>query len=81
MPHDLDWSRQIGGEDFVADFLIPEIQRLLEDLDNEFPRTLVILGNDDPRLEEASIESAEALGVWTYPHGRKIDLYGFRFYG
>ncbi len=41
----------------------------------------VILGNDDPRAEEAAVLDVEARGLWHYAHGRRLDWSGFSVYG
>ena len=60
--------------DFVADFLIPGFKQLQRELGPDYPRILVILGNDDPRSLEADFAAAERAGLWEYIHGRKVAL-------
>ncbi len=76
-------SRQ-GNEpstDFLANYLWPAFQRLRERLGNKYPSVFLILGNDDPRCEEAAFIEAEDEGLWQYMHGKKGVLADFRVYG
>ncbi len=72
-----------GGEpaDFLDDFLIPELRRLAGVLGSDYPRLLLILGNDDPRAEEAAFLREETRTLWTYLHDRRVEIGAFRFYG
>ena len=42
-------------DDFFREFLAPELEALRDDLGDTYPRWVVILGNDDPRAEEATM--------------------------
>lgn len=71
---------QVG--DFVRDYLAPRILDLRTALGQAAPRVLLILGNDDPRCEEAAFVEAAALGAWEYIHERRArvddcDVYGY----
>lgn len=66
---------------FISDFLIPQTQALLEELKDQYPKVFLIMGNDDPRIEEIYFLEAEKSGVWTYLHQRKANYNGFDFYG
>jgi len=59
-------------EDFVSGFLAGAFTRLRTVLGAAYPRVFLILGNDDPRREEESLKAAEADGLWTYAHGRRL---------
>jgi Icc-related predicted phosphoesterase len=50
-------------------------------LGEAYPRVYLILGNDDPRIEEARFISFAESGVWHYLHGRKDEFAGYTFYG
>jgi Icc-related predicted phosphoesterase len=67
--------------DFVHDYLIPSFTRVRDVLGKDYPAVFVILGNDDPRCEEASFLDAAGQGVWHYIHGRKALFAGFHVYG
>ncbi|MFC1639196.1 metallophosphoesterase [Gemmatimonadota bacterium] len=42
-------------EDFINDYLAPTLAALKLELESAYPRIFVILGNDDPRVEEAAV--------------------------
>ena len=80
----LNRSIDIKHKDFINDFLVRNFLKLKEDLKDEYPEVYLILGNDDPRIEEVSIMEAGNQGIWTYIHNRKIkyknyDIYGYAF--
>lgn len=78
---DRRWAVGGDGDDFISDFLVPRLSRLRDALGAAYPQVLVILGNDDPRFQEASVLHAAAQGVWTYCHDRKVVVGGYPVYG
>ncbi len=68
-------------KDFINGFLIKELGKIKENLGDAYPRIFVILGNDDGKLEEASILDAAANGMWEYCHNRCIRWGEFTVYG
>jgi Icc-related predicted phosphoesterase len=83
LPHPLLAESPAGtdGAGFVGGFLAPEFSRLRESLAADYPRVFLILGNDDPRSEEAGILRAAGEGLWEYAHLRRIDWTPFTVYG
>lgn len=67
--------------DFIGDFVAREMCALRRDLGRDYPSVFVILGNDDPRVEEAAVLDAQAMGVWSYVHERRGELGRFAVYG
>ena len=67
--------------DFVNRYLVDRLQRLRTDLGDDYPRVLVILGNDDARIEEAAVLHAATTGVWEYVHDRRVEVVGVPVYG
>lgn len=67
--------------DFVGEFLAARLGSLRSKLGSAYPRVLLILGNDDPRFEEAAVLDAGADGLWEYVHNRRVDLEGWSVYG
>ena len=67
--------------DFVGDLLVAGFERLRERLGDDYPRVFLILGNDDLRSVEAVLKDVEARGLWSYAHGRRLELRGFDVYG
>ena len=65
-------SAEDGVEDFVADVLLPGFATLAERLGDRYPAVFLILGNDDPRVEEAALLDGPGARLWHYAHGRRI---------
>lgn len=70
-----------GCNDFVLDFLVPRCERLRRTLGDRYPAIYLILGNDDPRLEEAAFLRGDEAGLWHYAHERRLPLGRFDVYG
>jgi uncharacterized protein len=70
-----------GREDFLEEFLLPRLRSLRRELGENHPRIFLILGNDDPRSEEAGIVQYEKEGLWQYVHGRKKSFGSYAVYG
>ncbi len=83
LPHGL--ARSSAAEqypdDFVNDFLVVEFAKLKESMGGEYPRVLLILGNDDPRSEETAFIEAEESGIWEYANERLINVGDYKVYG
>ncbi len=77
-PH---FARMISGEDFFSDFLMPAFRTLRAEMNGRFPVVFIILGNDDPRIEEEYMFQGEQEGLWIYMHNRKVDFGEFTVYG
>ena len=73
------------GNGFIQKVLIEGFQDLKQKLQARYPEVFLILGNDDPRINEGRIRDAgEKYGIWTYVHNRKVqygdyDIYGYAF--
>lgn len=67
--------------DFLSDFLLPELDSLRRDLSSAYPAIFLILGNDDPRIEEDSIRDAANKGYFHYCHYRSICFHSYRIIG
>lgn len=67
--------------DFVSNYLLKRFCEARERLADAYPRVFVILGNDDPRSEEAAIMDGAADGIWEYMHDGSVALGGYRIYG
>jgi Icc-related predicted phosphoesterase len=69
--------------DFIDGFLIPEFHELKRALGGAYPDVLLILGNDDPMINEAKfINNSDDL--WHYVHNRKyekedLSIFGYSF--
>ena len=86
LPPLIDSLREGGstGSDFIYGFLRRQFHQLRQTLKDRYPSVYLILGNDDPRIEEESVEDAGKNGLWTYIHGRVLthgsyNLAGYAF--
>lgn len=68
-------------DDFISDFLIPQFQNLQSEIKEKYPKVFIILGNDDPKVEEVKIIQAQELGLWEYVHNKKVQLNEYTIYG
>jgi len=66
---------------FIEEYLIPQFASTREKLGDAYPRSFVIMGNDDPRVFESSLRQGEAIGVWEYVNQKKTRLGRFQIYG
>jgi Icc-related predicted phosphoesterase len=74
-------SLEFDHQDFVNDYLAREMTILKEDLGQEYPVVFLILGNDDGRFEEASIEDVASGGLWRYAGQRALPFGEYTVYG
>lgn len=81
MRFDRKWALDMGRADFVSDVLAAGFGSVREALGPDYPLVLLILGNDDPRFEEATFLQVAAGGLWTYAHDRKVDAGDVTVYG
>jgi uncharacterized protein len=77
-PH---FARMTSDEDFFGDRLFPMFRELKNELGKDYPAVFIILGNDDPRIEEESMFSGEKEELWSYIHNRKVMFGEFAVYG
>jgi Icc-related predicted phosphoesterase len=68
-------------DDFISDFIIPQFQNLQSEIKEKYPKVFIILGNDDPKVEEDKMIQAQELGLWEYVHNKKVQLNEFTIYG
>ncbi len=86
LPHPMDMAWQQGlnisnDDTFISGFLVPALQTLKIDMDNNYPRFFAILGNDDPWFNEVDMQTAEKMNLWKYMHGRKVEFGKYTIYG
>jgi len=70
-----------GQGDFLGEFLLPALRRLRRELGPAYPRLFLILGNDDPRSQEAAFLDGAGEGLWEYIHNRRAQLGDHAVYG
>ncbi len=81
LPFSTPRSANISRQDFINKYLAKQLVRLRHELKSAYPRIFLILGNDDPRFEEAAVLDVASQGIWEYIHNRKVDFHHFRVYG
>jgi len=74
-------SLNIFRQDFIHGYLVKQLLRMRRELKNSYPRIFLIMGNDDPRFEEAAVLDAATLEVWEYIPNRKVKFKNFYIYG
>jgi Icc-related predicted phosphoesterase len=67
--------------DFLDDVLVRRLRKIRKILGPQYPRVFVILGNDDPRAQEAAVIAAAGTGIWEYVHNRQAAFHGHDVYG
>ncbi len=67
--------------DFINGFLAPAFGRTRSALGTLYPEVFAILGNDDPRVDEAAMLDGAARGLWQYAHHRRIEWRGYTVFG
>lgn len=63
LPH---WGLSGVYDSFIEEIIGAGLRSLRADLGAAYPRIFVILGNDDPRCEEATVRRLEEEGLWSY---------------
>jgi Icc-related predicted phosphoesterase len=83
LPHGLDqsWSTSRPSGDFIAEVIRPGFAQLARDLAADYPRVFLILGNDDPRSQEAALNDPGNNELWEYIHARRTSLASYPVYG
>ena len=67
--------------DFINDYLVPAFTKIHASLRSEYPDIFLVLGNDDPRWHEESLQTNSAQELWHYCHGRRFTTNDFAVYG
>jgi Icc-related predicted phosphoesterase len=73
-----------GGDGFLLGYVRKHLLTLQTTMGPAYPEVFVILGNDDPRIEEEAVAEIADEGLWHYVHGRAIPfgentVYGYGF--
>jgi Icc-related predicted phosphoesterase len=77
-PH---WGLTGDHDDFLEDVIAPGLRSVKGDLGPDYPSVFVILGNDDPRSEEAGMLRVQGEGLWLYAHGSRHEMGDFSVVG
>ena len=67
-------SLDFQHQDFINDYLAANLQRIKNELQENYPELFLIMGNDDARIEEAAILDVATRGLWRYAHQRRLKL-------
>lgn len=67
--------------DFINGFMAPSFERVRSALGAGYPEVFAILGNDDPRFEEAAMLDVATRGLWHYAHDRRIGWRDYTVFG
>jgi Icc-related predicted phosphoesterase len=67
--------------DFMDDYLFPEFIKLRDRMGDQYPEIFLILGNDDPAIEEHKFMEAGEKGLLRYINEKKVILGAFSVYG
>lgn len=70
-----------GIEDFLQDYLRRELHSLKREMRMDYPRILVIMGNDDARCDEEQLKAMEKEALLEYISMRSFHIYGYTFTG
>jgi Icc-related predicted phosphoesterase len=74
-------TREVVPADFARDYLAVRFEELRRRAEERYPNVFVILGNDDPRADEAAIIEGDAKGLWRYCHEGKCDFGSYVVFG
>ncbi len=70
------------ADDFIRGFLAGTFRALRDRLGSCYPAVFLILGNDDPRVEEGAVREGACEGLWIYLHDRAamcedVEVFGY----
>ena len=83
LPHAFLHRAATGGgpDDFIGGFVAPQLRALKDALADRYPAFFVILGNDDPKADEAACVDLQREGLWEYVHDRRAEFNAHPVYG
>jgi uncharacterized protein len=70
-----------GETDFVADFIIPQFEKLKETMDCAYPEIFLIPGNDDLKALFDKLREGEKSDLWRNLQKNCVVIGKYRFYG
>ncbi len=74
-------ENSVNAEDGFIGWLARQFVQLKQDLGEQAPTILLILGNDDPRIEEDDVLGYEDQGTWHYVHNKRHQVDGWQVFG
>ncbi len=81
LPSARDYPGDMVEQNFIHSVLQDGFNTINEKLSSNYPKVLLILGNDDPQIEEKELMEGEILGLWRNIHLRKVECGDFTIYG
>jgi uncharacterized protein len=81
LPHGSSKADIPSEQDFLHSVLINGFTKVKNELAMDYPKVLLILGNDDCKAEEEDILRAESTGLWSYIHFKKVAVGEYTVYG
>ncbi len=78
LPH---WGLAGAQDDFIADVIATRLHKMKVELAEGYPHIFVILGNDDPKIEETKIRQLESQGLLSYSQAATHRLGRYRVSG
>ena len=81
LPHPLSYAGNTSCDSFIRGFLMPQFIKLRILLKDKYPQVLIILGNDDGKVDEDCIVEGEKRGLWNYINSKMTHCAGFDIYG
>lgn len=68
-------------DDFITGYVAPQLRDLKTKLAGRYPDIFVILGNDDPKIDETACEELTGEGLWRYVHNKRVEWGKCAVYG
>jgi Icc-related predicted phosphoesterase len=79
LPH--GFKKLENYNDFITDFLFPNLYNLKDILKDQYPKFFLILGNDDARCEEYKFIEESSKGIFYYVNQNKVYLNSIPVFG
>jgi len=79
LPHAFKSSAQYPH--FINDYLRPSFSQVKKSLKDKYPKVMLIMGNDDPKVQETDLIIAGLNNLWEYLHYKKDTCSGYTFAG
>ncbi|MCD4656055.1 MAG: hypothetical protein K8S87_00780 [Planctomycetes bacterium] len=78
------WQKQTAHLDFIGGYLKQNLTNIKLRMVEQFPKILIIMGNDDPRFQEFSLLAISTSGLCEYIHNKQIkiaqyDIFGYNY--
>lgn len=70
-----------SNELFFEDYFLPKFKKLKAKMKYSYPQIFLILGNEDPMLEEHKFTEKSRENLWTYLHMKTATFMGFNICG